>query len=250
MVIVRPGFSDEDLVAARRRLKAVKPTAPDPLTGHIPTNAELQALHEKFVPKWTLPVSQPRFELRSTVVSGDRRTCTARNVKLLDKPLQVVSLATTQLVVTPKGVLHTLARAAVGALRVGELLGVVAAPFLPIWFAAPLMAAGPVARSGYVRRFVAAHLGRTATEIAGVGLSYVPHALTSALVEFKQGAAEQVDASIEQKLLRQACLPIPDKDALELQHGTATLARSIAEHSAFYSRPPLRQGVAPASWAL
>lgn len=57
-------------------------------------------------------------------------------------------------------------------------------------------------------------------------LSYVPHALTSALCEYRPGA--DID-DIEQKLLRQASLPIPDELYLQLQRGTAVAAQCTSD---------------------
>lgn len=56
---------------------------------------------------------------------------------------------------------------------------------------------------------------------------FCPHMLSSALSEYR--SKEKVDASIDSKLLRQACLPVKDSIALQVQRGTSLVARAIAE---------------------
>jgi hypothetical protein len=61
-------------------------------------------------------------------------------------------------------------------------------------------------------------------------VSYVPHALSSVLQEYRVGeSSADVAKTVDAKLLRLATLPIPDKHALVLKTGTARMAALVAE---------------------
>lgn len=60
---------------------------------------------------------------------------------------------------------------------------------------------------------------------------YCPQMLAAAMCEYKNGAFEAVDASIEQKCLRQAGLCIPSTIQLDVQSGTCAVARFLAKQA-------------------
>jgi hypothetical protein len=61
-------------------------------------------------------------------------------------------------------------------------------------------------------------------------VSYVPHALSSVLQEYRVGeSSADVAKTVDAKLLRLATLPIPDKHALVLKTGPARMAALVAE---------------------
>lgn len=64
------------------------------------------------------------------------------------------------------------------------------------------------------------------TEVQTV--TYVPHALSAALREFKVNDAKSVCDNVDSKLLRLATLPMKDADALSYHHGTARMAKILA----------------------
>lgn len=59
-------------------------------------------------------------------------------------------------------------------------------------------------------------------------LPFVPHALSCAMREYKVADAKNIDATVEQKLLRLATLPVPAELALAYHQGTAAVARALS----------------------
>lgn len=76
--------------------------------------------------------------------------------------------------------------------------------------------------------------------------SHVPHLTECAVAEYKRGTGpDAVDATVRQKILRQASLPIPDADCARLYDGSERVVRFLVERSHFFELRGLASVVAP-----
>lgn len=158
----------------------------------------------------------------------DDRLVVDRNVKLTDKAIDMAVVTVTDTRRSLAGLAKVFASLTLGVAFAcatsWAAVGVMSNPAVVAWFAA-CVAATVVASWA---------LDRKETTVRKT--PFVPHALSCALREYKVADFKNVDATVEQKLLRLATLPIPGDIALPLHQGTAEIARalSLAETPGFH----------------
>jgi hypothetical protein len=68
-----------------------------------------------------------------------------------------------------------------------------------------------------------------------VVIAYVPHLVSAVLLEYSRGtSAEVVRSTLRQKCQRNACLPIPDEDAVRLHFGSEKVLEVLIERQDFF----------------
>lgn len=207
------------------RLRRVPGKAkPDCLDGyHMQSVREFEA----FVPddrRWyEVQVGKPDF---ATVVSsirceGDARVSSNRSVKMIDKDIVVAEVTARRVFVNPLAIASFIASYALPLAALasrGQAHNRV-----------PALLAGFFAVTAFWSHFPANLAGGLLQfrRLAQKSQVYCPHLLANALLEYRAG--EDVSSNIDQKLLRQGSLPIPDAVAVQLQRGTAAAARAVQE---------------------
>lgn len=267
-------ISPDDLKRAHAILKHVRNDCQRGLRGHILTDAQIQKLADRLLEPHSSFMDEILIRKIGTQTcawynfipyEGEHRCVSDRGVPEVKEDLQVAHVYYERPHFSWRGFLHKSLRALsyaatsplcwfAGAVALNALAPV-ALPALASVMTGVASFAGTAAMVTaqipgteniglFVRNTTAMEFNDTPIQRAACEVHYIPHMLTTAMKEYKAGCYESVDKTIEQKCLRQGCLPIPDDEALELVRGTTAACRAVANDELFTNRarPPHRRG--------
>jgi len=246
----RPVVNPEELREARKRLKAVEKKSSDVYDGHVLTDEELYGVSRRLRPDSCLhsfgflgccpPTQGVRY------VQGEHRCVTDRNVTMLAGKLKLIDVQYVREKICWPGVVRGLARLSLRLFLVSIVVALshgLNSRILPARsvFGADLVVLVWASVASYLSEWLGYRLYKLIPgdwiDVDIVGLTYAPHMLTTALREYRPGDAGAVDASVDQKVLRQGALPLPDVEALEVQTGTVYVCRYLSDRLLFQKRP-------------
>jgi hypothetical protein len=205
------------------RRAAPKKTERPVLSGYILQQpAEFNQLKKLVGAPTKATVNQVTSDLDTS--GGDRRAVGNRAVKLIDADITVADVTFQWKELNVPKVATTASLASAGALAVGASLALGTCGLaIPAVAGLALVGASAIGAKYLYKRVAALRADyRIQRELM---TTYVPHMLTNALLEYKSGMP--VSDTIDQKLLRQGCLPIPDDCVLQLQRGTAIASQAV-----------------------